>query len=199
MNSSCATSIGWQKVEEIRAGDENQEVLDILSPGELTCTDVDIVVDDILGSSEVWPKPRRLSMHDMVQVGEANKVLLRASPAWKVVLPHIERIDEMERRGASSEATPASFVARTFRQRPGVVYAVRQALLCGIPRVVYVDSDAYITVALLCLYSRHQIPMHAVQVPDRVERQSVPGGGGTGDIRGVVCRSTSLSAPAYAE
>lgn len=194
------TSIGCKKGEGVRAGDENQEVLDILSPGELTCTDVENVVDEIIGSSEVWPKPRRFSMHDMVQVGEANKVLLRASPVWKVVLPHVERIDELERRGASSKATPANFVARTFRQRPEVVYAVRQARLCGMPRVVYVDSDAYTcNSVVLSLNSRHQIPMHAVQVPDRVERQSIPGDGGTGDTRGVVCMSTSLPAPAYAE
>lgn len=129
--SSATPSTGPNKVEDLTGRHKNLELLDSCSPGKLSRPDVENVVHEILGSSQAWPKPRRVSMHDMVKVDEASRVLLRASPVWKVLLPHVERIDEMERGGAaSSEATaPANFVARTFLQRPEIVYAVRYGFL----------------------------------------------------------------------
>lgn len=66
--------------------------------------------------------PRRFAMEDILKVDDRSIGLLQVSSRWKGSLPHIERIIDTER------VTPtnlAGFVARTFRQRPGAVYAVR--------------------------------------------------------------------------
>lgn len=90
--------------------------------GVLSNNDLEAVVHDILGSLRISPRPRRFEMDDMVEVDGNSIAVLKASPVWKAFLPHIERIVEAER---TFTATKAGFAARTFKQRPGVVYAVR--------------------------------------------------------------------------
>ncbi|CAM9469092.1 unnamed protein product, partial [Ectocarpus sp. 12 AP-2014] len=90
--------------------------------GSLSENDFEGVVGAVFGSSPIVPSPRRFSMEDMVKVDEKSLGLLQVSSLWKSSLPHIKRVVETERLASTENA---NFVARTFRQRPGVVYAVR--------------------------------------------------------------------------
>lgn len=93
--------------------------------GTLTENDFEGVVGAVFASSPIAPSPRRFSMEDMVRVDDQSLGLLQVSSLWKSSLPHIKRVVETERLASTEKA---NFVARTFRQRPGVVYAVRYSL-----------------------------------------------------------------------
>lgn len=82
---------------------------------------VESTVSAVFGASSSTT-PRRFAMEDLLKVDTRSIGLLQASPRWKGALSHIERIIEAERM---SLAKAAGFVARTFKQRPGAVYAVR--------------------------------------------------------------------------
>ncbi|CAM9821749.1 unnamed protein product, partial [Scytosiphon promiscuus] len=84
--------------------------------------EVEGVVHAVFGSRACHSRPHRFPMEGMVRVDDRSMGLLRASSLWKSSLPHIERVLEKERL---SSAEKCDFVARTFRQRPSVVYAVR--------------------------------------------------------------------------
>lgn len=84
--------------------------------------DVEGVVNAIFGSCAFQSRPRRFAMEDIVKVDHKSMSLLQASSLWKGSVPHIERVVEKERL---LSAEKSDFVARTFRQRPSVVYAVR--------------------------------------------------------------------------
>lgn len=87
----------------------------------VTEDEVESAVSAVFGASSSTP-PRRFDMEDMLKVNHKGIGLLQDSSRWKDSLPHIERIIETERE---TPTNAAGFVARTFRQRPGVVYAVR--------------------------------------------------------------------------
>lgn len=91
------------------------------TPASFTEDEVDRTVNTVFRASPSV-QPRRFAMEDILKVDHKSIELLQASSRWKRSLPHIERIIETER---ATPSTTASFVARTFRQRPGVVYAVR--------------------------------------------------------------------------
>lgn len=84
--------------------------------------EVECAVNAVFGAS-CPTLPRRFAMEDILKVDNRSIGLLHASSRWKGLLPHIERIIEAE--GMTPTTTNAGFVARAFRQRPGVVYAVR--------------------------------------------------------------------------
>lgn len=84
--------------------------------------DVECAVNAVFGAASSTP-PRRFAMEDILKVDDRSIGLLQASSRWKGLLPHIEHIIKNE--GMSHATNSAGFVARTFRQRPGVVYAVR--------------------------------------------------------------------------
>lgn len=88
---------------------------------------VEGVVNGVFGSNPFQPPPRRFAMENLVRVDDGSMGLLQASSLWKESLAHIERIVERERL---LSAERSDFVARTFRQRPGVVYAVRSVPSC---------------------------------------------------------------------
>lgn len=91
--------------------------------GGLSYDDVEVVVDEVLGSNWVSPRrPRRFAMDDIIGVDDKDVAMLQASSLRRAFLPHIKRVVETER---TSAAANASFVARKFKQRPGVVYSVR--------------------------------------------------------------------------
>lgn len=89
----------------------------------LSAEDIEATVHGALGSSLVSPQPRRFAMENMVRVDDEIMDFLRASPLSEDTLSHVEHIVETE--DTSAAGAKGSFAARVFRQRPGVVYAVR--------------------------------------------------------------------------
>ena len=87
----------------------------------LTEDEVERAVNAVFGASSAMP-PRRFALEDILKVDSKSIGLLQASSRWKGALPHIERIIEAE---GMAPANNTGFVARMFRQRPGVIYAVR--------------------------------------------------------------------------
>ena len=109
--------VGGGGVAEVRPDGSTLEAL------RLSTEDIEATVHGILDSSRVSPQPRRFAMENMVRVDDEIMGVLRASPLSKDTLSHVERIVETE--DISTAAAKGSFAARVFRQRPGVVYAVR--------------------------------------------------------------------------
>lgn len=101
-------------------------VVDPPTLGVLAETDAECMVDEVLRFPSDTPVLRRFAMADMVDVDARSVALMKASSSWKTLLPHVERVVEDERVSVAAGAT-TSFVARTLRKRPGVVYAVRCA------------------------------------------------------------------------
>lgn len=105
--------------KEVTGRDMDHPVKSTLA--SFTEDDVESAVHAVFGASSSTP-PRRFDIEDILRVDHRSIGLLHASPRWKGSLPHIDRIIEAE--GLTS-MNGAGFVARTLRQRPGVVYAVR--------------------------------------------------------------------------
>lgn len=94
---------------------------DLATGGVLSNEDVKQAVDKAIASCGTSPEPSLFAMEDMEVVGETTFSLLRSSPVLNVLLPHIKRVVEAEHVSSAR----GGFVARTFRGRPGSVYAVR--------------------------------------------------------------------------
>lgn len=100
--------------------------VDVSAPrGVLSAQDVEVTVHEILDSTPgVSPQPPpRYAMENMVSVDDEIMDVLRAFPLSEDTLSHVEHVVEME--NTSCAAAKGSFAARVFRQRPGVIYAVR--------------------------------------------------------------------------
>lgn len=121
--SSC---IGQAEDEDDGGAAEARTAIDESTLGVLSDEDIEGAVHDILGSSlRVSPRPPRLAMENMVEVDEDIMSFLGASGISEDTLSYVEHIVETENISAAATAKGGSFAARVFRQRPGVVYAVR--------------------------------------------------------------------------
>lgn len=103
-------------------GGAERPVIDASMLEVLSAEDVVATVRDILDSSLVSPQPCRFVMENIVRVDDELMNVLRASSLSEDTLSHVEHIVETEDTSAGAKG---SFAARVFRQRPGVVYAVR--------------------------------------------------------------------------
>lgn len=90
--------------------------------GSFSHDEIEDAVIAVFGSSPASPSLRRFSMGEMMEVDDITMAIIQGSSRWKGSISHIERVIQTER---VASAAKADFVARTFRQRPGVVYAVR--------------------------------------------------------------------------
>lgn len=101
-----------------------EDAASTLEVSVLSAEDIEVTVHGVLDSSLVSPQPRRFAMENMIRVDDEIVDFLRASPLSEDTLSHVEHIVEMEDTYVAA-AAKGSFAARVFRQRPGVVYAVR--------------------------------------------------------------------------
>lgn len=124
MNISTVESGCSQKAQESPGSD----VTGYPSPfntsklGGFSHDEVEGAVNAVFRPSPVSPSPRRVGMGEMARVDDTTIGILQGSSRWKSSLSHIERVVQAEH---VAPAGKADFVARTFKQRPGVVYAVR--------------------------------------------------------------------------
>lgn len=101
---------------------QREEARDVPQRRHLSEKDIDAAILDTLRSSQEPLDLRRVDVGDMTEVDEQTMTSLQASPTRKFWVPHVKRIVEEERVRTRSKA---NFVARSFKQQPGVVYAVR--------------------------------------------------------------------------
>lgn len=87
--------------------------------GLFSDSDIEDVVYDVFGADQ----PPRFEMDDLQMVDDKVVDLLQGSNIWKPMLPYIRRTAEEERLQTITERP--SFVVRTFKRHPGVVYAAR--------------------------------------------------------------------------
>lgn len=117
--ASSTASARSQTIKEDVEHDKDHPLTSTLT--SFTEDEVEVAVNAVFGASFSTPS-RRFAMEDILKVDARSIGLLKASSRWKSSLSHIERIIENER---ASPSNAAGFVARTFRRRPGAVYAVR--------------------------------------------------------------------------
>lgn len=122
MNASLVAPAISQEAEDGGGTGHSPTVVNTSTQDSFSHDEVEGAINAVFGPSPVSPSPRRFTLGDMVRVNETTMGILQGSSRWKSSLSHVERVVQAE---CVASAAKADFVARTFRQRPGVVYAVR--------------------------------------------------------------------------
>lgn len=90
--------------------------------GSFSQDEIEGAIIAVFGPSPVSPSPGRFFMEEIIKVDDITLGTLQGSSRWKSSISHIERVIQTERVASKAKV---DFVARTFRHRPGFVYAVR--------------------------------------------------------------------------
>ena len=117
--SSTAANYRYPGIHEAAGGSTSNSTVRELSSQNI----LQIVADEVLGAH----RPPQVEMDEILEVDKRSIGLMRASFFGRTLLPHVERTMKAEHDPAITERP--SFVARTLREHPGVVHAVRWASL----------------------------------------------------------------------